>query len=259
MKTQSLNHLEMHVAHGCNLACESCSHYSGGHKGVVTREQAVDWMGDWCERVRPAVFKLLGGEPTLNRDLSEILLDAHAIWPESALHFSTNGFYVHRHPDLGATLGMVNAVVTLSVHSTDPAFMAKLQPNIDLMQRWQKEYGFTLYLGDGTTGWSRRYLGTGADIMPFEEKNPRASWQACSAKHYPQLYDGQLWKCAPMAYLNLTPNLHPAWDAYRQYQPLSPDCSDEELAAWLKREEEPTCAMCPTKLVAFQKPVPWKT
>lgn len=254
----ALDHLEMHVAHGCNLACESCSHYSGDHRGMVTRMEAAQWMNVWCLRITPGVFKLLGGEPTLNRDVCDIISDSAYFFPNSAIHFSTNGFYVHKYPSLGRVLGSVKAVVTLSVHSRDPAFLAKLQPNIYLMERLSKEFGFTLHIGDGTTGWSRRYLGEPGAILPFTENNPRASWQACSAKHYPQLYDGKLWKCAPMSYLNLTPNLHPAWDAYRQYEPLPPDCTDDELTAWLAREEETTCAMCPTALVPFQKPVPWK-
>jgi hypothetical protein len=254
----ALNHLEMHVAHACNLACESCSHYSHSHKGMVRRDEALDWMAAWAFMLEPKVFKLLGGEPTLNMELCDILIDARAMWPRAEIHFSTNAFFVHKHPDLGRVLGDIHASVTVSVHSHAPEYREKMDDNLHLLRDWQRIYGFTLWVGDGTTGWSRRHHGKPGAIMPFTEGNPRASWQACSAKHYPQLYDGKLWKCAPMAYLNLTPNLDPAWNPYRQYQPLSPDCTEDELAAWLKREEEPTCAMCPTRLEPFPKPMPFK-
>lgn len=40
-----IKHLEIHVAHICNLSCESCSHYSNqGHKGLVSLEEAEKWM-----------------------------------------------------------------------------------------------------------------------------------------------------------------------------------------------------------------------
>src|SRR5260221_8082020 len=37
--------LEMHVAHACNLTCESCSHFSNqGHKGTLSVDDSVQWM-----------------------------------------------------------------------------------------------------------------------------------------------------------------------------------------------------------------------
>lgn len=47
-----VKHLEIRVAHACNLRCESCSHYSDqGHKGVVSLEDAERWMRAWRARV----------------------------------------------------------------------------------------------------------------------------------------------------------------------------------------------------------------
>src|SRR4051794_20267283 len=50
-----LRNLELHVAHGCNLTCESCSHYSNqGHTGLVALADADAWMAGWSRRLEPA-------------------------------------------------------------------------------------------------------------------------------------------------------------------------------------------------------------
>jgi glycosyltransferase involved in cell wall biosynthesis len=39
-----VGNLEIHVAHACNLRCESCSHYTNqGHQGIVPVEEAERW------------------------------------------------------------------------------------------------------------------------------------------------------------------------------------------------------------------------
>ncbi len=60
--------LEYHVAHGCNLSCQQCSHYSDHHlAGVMpTVEQADADYSKWSHRLKPRRFALLGGEPLLN-------------------------------------------------------------------------------------------------------------------------------------------------------------------------------------------------
>lgn len=62
--------LEIHVAHACNLACESCSHYSNhGHKGLVSQ-------------------------------LTQFARISRQHWPLSTLRIVANGFFLHRHPEL---------------------------------------------------------------------------------------------------------------------------------------------------------------
>jgi hypothetical protein len=256
----SFGYLEMHVSHACNLKCESCSHFSSsGHRGVVSRATAKRWITPWKDRIKPAVFKLLGGEPTLNKDLADIITDSKEAWPNSAIHFSTNAFYIGRHPDLGSALGLANAVVTVSVHSQDPNYLEQVKPGIELLQQWEKEYGFKLYVGDGTKNWTRRHFGLGQTVKPFEG-DQRKSWEACGAKRYPQLYDGKIWKCATTAYIRLTKKSHPsissAWKPALDYTPLDPSSTDSDIEAWLKREDEPACQLCPTALVSFKKPAP---
>ena len=107
--------------------------------------------------------------------------------------------------------------------------------------------------------WTRRYLGFGADMLPFEDGRPRQSWEICPARNCKQLHDGKLWKCAPLAYLGLQKakyQLSSKWDPYLRYQPLEPTCTDAELDGFLAREDEASCAMCPAERRPFELPVP---
>ena len=100
-----LKNLELHVSHACNLACESCSHYSNHNlKGNLTLEEATEWMNLWNNRVAPQTFSLLGGEPTINPQLPEIIQLTRAKWKDSKILLVTNGFFLHRHPDLPKVL-----------------------------------------------------------------------------------------------------------------------------------------------------------
>lgn len=99
-------------------------------------------------------------------------------------------------------------------------------------------------------------------MEPFKDGQQRQSWERCPAKHYPQLFEGKIWKCAPLAYLKLQDakyRLSDSWKPYLQYRPLESNCTDEQLAEFFQREEESFCAMCPANPERFKLPVPFNT
>jgi rubredoxin len=96
-------------------------------------------------------------------------------------------------------------------------------------------------------------------MQPFEDGDPRASWDICPARHCKQLLDGRIWKCAPLAYLPMQKakyRLSEKWDTYLGYKPLEPDCSRAELRAFAALEDEAACGMCAAKKRLFELPVP---
>jgi mannose-6-phosphate isomerase-like protein (cupin superfamily) len=96
-------------------------------------------------------------------------------------------------------------------------------------------------------------------MQPYEDEAPELSWANCAARHTPQLHEGVLWKCAPLAYLGQQHRkfgLSDKWAPYLQYRPLTPDCSDEELADFLARGAESYCGMCPARPENFELPLP---
>ena len=58
---RSIEILEIHVAHGCNLSCESCSHFAGnGLQGLVSLEEAETWMSALEPAAAAQVLRTLG-------------------------------------------------------------------------------------------------------------------------------------------------------------------------------------------------------
>ena len=240
----------MHVAHGCNLACESCSHYSNqGHKGILTLEQAEAMIAAWHFRLRPQAFNLLGGEPTINPQLADFFSLAHQFWPDAHLKLITNGFFLHRHPQLPIILKKIpNSTICLSIHYDTEEYKEQLKPVFLLLNSWIEEHGIKVSVILSFKNWTRRYHGQGDHIKPFTDHDKRKSWENCPAKYCPQLFDGKIWKCAPLAYLKLQKEKYTIstdWAPYLSYQPIETDASDKELEAFLLREDEPYCRMCP--------------
>ena len=155
--------IELHVAHACNLTCESCSHYSNhAHKGILELAQAESWMREWSKRITLSQFNLLGGEPTMNPHLSEFVILARKYWPAAHIRIITNGFFLHRHPELPSTLSADgNASLALSVHHNEPAYIERLSPIFDLLAIWQRDHSTIVETWQSHQGWTRRYLGFG--------------------------------------------------------------------------------------------------
>jgi hypothetical protein len=256
--------LELHVSHACNLTCESCSHYSNhGHSGNLDLTQADDWMAGWSGRIQVKVFNLLGGEPTIHPRLSEFVPLVRRHWPAARICIVTNGFFLHRHSDLPSTLATVgNAELALSVHHDGAGYMERLRPVFDLLANWQRDYGTIVRTRPSQQVWTRRYLGFGSAMLPFEDGRPRQSWKICPARHCKQLHDGKLWKCAPLAYLGLQKakyDISGKWDTYLRYQPLEATCSDRELDEFLALEDETACSMCSAERRPFALPNPLRS
>src|SRR5271166_3363234 len=97
--------IEMHVTHACNLTCSGCSHFSNeGMTGRETPESFRASLEPWSKRLAPSHFLILGGEPTLNPDLSEIIGIARELLPDTNMMLVTNGWFLHKHKDLPSVL-----------------------------------------------------------------------------------------------------------------------------------------------------------
>jgi hypothetical protein len=258
---KNIRNLEIHLAHGCNLFCQGCSHYSNqGHKGVLSLAEAERWMGLWSRRLSPHTFSLLGGEPTLHHDLAGFVALARRHWPSARLRLVTNGFFLHRHPALPVVLqGDANACLYLSVHHDSPEYKKRLRPIRDLLKSWKRQYGIRVEVYSSFKNWTRRYHGSGSAMEPFKDGRWRQSWKQCPARNCPQLFEGSIWKCAPLAYLKLQDTkygLSDSWKPYLHYQPLAAGCSDSQLDEFFCREEETFCGMCPADPEKIKLPMP---
>lgn len=227
---------------------------------MVPLDEADRWMNLWNRRISPRTFSLLGGEPTIHPHLPEFLSLARRNWPGATLRLVTNGFLLYRHPTLPLVLkDDPNAYLSLSIHHDSLEYWEKLRPIMELLAGWVKRYGIRMICYNSHKNWTRRYKGVGSEMEPFEDGQPSHSWKNCPAKYCPQLFEGKIWKCGPLAYLNLQDakyHLPEKWKPYLQYQPLEPGCSDEELHEFFARKEESYCAMCAANPQLFELPIP---
>jgi hypothetical protein len=258
-----LSVLEVHVAFGCNLTCESCAHYSNhAHAGNIAPAELERQIALWNRKIVPRSFRLLGGEPTLNKDLLDLIRIARQGWPAgegTQLELITNGLRLERFPELPALLEQTDCRLVISIHHDAPDYMRAMAPVRRLVEGWQAIHTLRVAWRPSFKYWTRRYHGYGSAMKPFTDGDQRASWTNCPAKHCVQLLDGQLWKCPALAYLPMQHakyQLGAEWQPYLQYQALGPDAPLPEISAFLKREDEPVCQMCPARPPRFEKPNP---
>jgi len=253
----TISHIEWHVAHSCNLTCEGCAHFSNhGHKGIVTAAELAQWYSFWHKRINPLQIDLLGGEPLINKEIFDIIKLTRDMW-SSEVRLITNGLLLHKFPNLPKVLKDNDCVLVISKHGDNAEYNSKMSEIVDLTNRWVRTYGIKVEFVDSYTNWMKMYKGYGDNMMPFEDQDPETSWNNCIAgQDCFQLLDGNIYKCAPLAYLPLQQqqfNLSSKWDHYLTYKPLTPGATDQEIADFFNRKAESYCAMCPANPSKFIK------
>lgn len=170
---------DIHVSHACNFSCESCSHYSQYHfSGNLSLEAAESWHQRWSARPRPFRINLVGGEPATNPKMAEHVLLARKYWPRTERYLYTNGFLLHRHPHFPAAVQHVdNFVVKLSRHHDSPAYNDTFDGVVKLLESWKQQYGIGFAISDSASRWTRRYLDEGGRLVPFQDNDPKRSWE----------------------------------------------------------------------------------
>jgi hypothetical protein len=199
----------------------------------------------------------MGGEPTLNSKLTEIVKISIKLFPR--IEVVTNGLFLKHHPDLGIALSHASdwSKISISIHGDD--YPDILNDSIELAKQWQHHYGIRLEIRKYKFGsWTRRYTGHGTTMRPYQHGNPNLSFSICPAKQCFQLYDGKLWKCPIVAYLPMVVDrydeLRDPWTLGLSYKPLSINTSDIELESFIKRGPENICGLCPSQPQPFTPP-----
>lgn len=262
--------LDVHITHTCNERCAGCCHYCeyGLPKFFITPAEFRSWLAPWAPRIEPSTLVILGGEPTLHPQLCELLEIAAEYFPSGypdpiggpcPLCLLTNGTGLHRHPDLFQALIKHNIRLSISLHKPEAERTDQHRANLAAARLWQQQ-GVDLSITDYSDPvnkfrWRLTYTEYNGRPVPSNQGNPRLSWEKCSNKFCPQLFQGKLWKCPLLAYLPmLVERLGlQGYEPYLAYRPLAPDCSDEELQRFVSREDEEVCNLCPTQPVFLDR------
>lgn len=255
--------LEYHLAHGCNLSCQQCSHYSNFHvaEKLPTIDEADAEYSLWSHRLRPMRFAMLGGEPLLNPAIIQHIQLARQHWADSELMLVTNGFLLHRFPELPAVLRETRCRLEVSQHGTHEDYVQRFRSVKELVWRWRADFPrLKIRIRQSHEGWMRQYKVVDGKPMPFDS-DPVAAHQVCMQRTCTQLVNGCLAKCSALAYwskLETKARLEaiPEWQLFRDYQACSPESTDDELRTFIETKSIPQCALCPSKRTAFVHPNP---
>ncbi|XZE33830.1 radical SAM protein [Pirellulaceae bacterium SH501] len=257
--------LEFHAAHGCNLYCDQCSHYSNFHAGgIVSLAEARENFHAWKGRLAPALIAILGGEPTLNPELVGIIELARKSFPDAKGLFVTNGFFLDRHPDLPRVLLENGFRMDVSQHGNAPAYRKRFRGVRRQIRRWRAAHpGLRIHVRKSHRTWRQQYHVIDDKPMPFES-DPRGAWESCLQRSCTQLYKSHLWKCPAIAYHSIMARKlglenEPAWKLFRDYQACSPEATDEEVQRFFSTDEIPQCSLCPSMKLPFRHNNPMKT
>ncbi|MBS2015549.1 MAG: radical SAM protein [Deltaproteobacteria bacterium] len=92
--------VELHIVEHCNLRCAQCCNVS---PYLSERVMSVDDVAQTCARLRevtrPAVLKLMGGEPLLHPDLAGVLRAVRASGVAPRVRLFTNGLLLRSVPN----------------------------------------------------------------------------------------------------------------------------------------------------------------
>lgn len=263
MIKHSLPALEYHLAHGCNLSCQQCSHYSNHRLAgkLPTIEEANTEYSHWSHRLQPRRFALLGGEPLLNPAIVQHIQLARQHWANCELMLVTNGFFLYRFPELPIVLREKRCRLEVSQHGTHQEYVKRFRKVKELVWRWRAAFpGIQIRIRQSHRGWMRQYKVAGGKPTPFQS-NPDMAFKVCMQKTCTQLFDSHLWKCPALAYFaKLEDKLRlydiPEWQLFRDYKAISRNATDEEVRRFIETKSIPQCSLCPSKRTAFVHPNP---
>jgi hypothetical protein len=252
-----LENLEFHAAHACNLYCSQCSHYSNFHAGgIVSVEEAKANFDAWSGRLAPRRLAILGGEPTLNPSLVQIIEMARKAFPNAEGLLVTNGFFLDRHPSLPQVLIKNRFRMDVSQHGRAPEYMKRFREVRRQIRQWREANpGLQIKIRKSHRGWRQQYRVVDGNPMPFDS-DPRSAWNICLQRSCTQLYTSCLWKCPALAFHGIMSSKlklddEPAWQLFRDYQACPPTATDEQVRTFLATEEIQQCSLCPVKKIAF--------
>ena len=137
--------IEFHVAHDCNLTCEGCSHFSPtAARQNVTAENLASDLDASSTVLDPEYVHILGGEPLLNRSLSELIPLFRRFFPGAKIKLVTNGVLLLKAPShLYESLRVNGVGVAVSVYpavSLDiPAIQRRCEEYRVFLECWRQD------------------------------------------------------------------------------------------------------------------------
>lgn len=186
-----IHHLETHAADGCNLNCCGCLHFSNLYK----KDEFPNWkntikdlqyIAKYCEIFQ---FRILGGEPLLNPELSDFIEEVRKVLPNTDIAVISNGVLIPKmKPRLYQVMKKNNVGFNLTLY---PPTLKIKEAIYETLERYGVAYGSHEVQMDEFEKYIR--------LTP--EYDGKAH-EKCISRGILTLKDGKLYKCPTGIYIS---------------------------------------------------------
>lgn len=250
----------------CDLACPGCDRFiDQEHNWTEPYDAVTRNMTEWSKRLTPNNVTLIGGEPLIHPNISNIIAHTRKTWPEATIEIMTNGFMFTKREDfLEIMQANTPGLIGIAIHNREKTIRNILMNNIDKYifkkalwkqidhNTWEHN-GLRVQIYDMTrTGWYQYRRVVGGVLKPWRDNDPESSYKHCGVATFPIIYKNRLYKCPPISMLNTHATKYNLlededWKPYLEYQGLDIDCREDELNAFVDNitQHHKICGMCP--------------
>lgn len=265
MSKIDLKQLEIHISEICNLRCIGCTAFSD----YAIDHQFESWQDNrillerWSEKFNIHGVTIAGGEPLMHPELLDAIVDLRSIFPDAMINLVTNGTYIIKKSQVVRTLKEVgHSCLTVSDHEPDKNYSQKVKKFLLGMFDWKQsdirpdwlETDNQFYLELRPASHFITPLNGSYGQAKPHHSDPEKAFANCCFHDSLNYYQGKIYKCSPLQYLNrvLTDwgqQEDPDWQQYLDYRPLSLESSDQEIHEFFSHynRAEKYCSMCPSK------------
>ncbi len=186
-----IHHLEAHAADGCNLNCRGCLHFSNlfDRDAFPDLDSLLADVREIAEHCEIFQFRVLGGEPLLNKKLPGFLTELRRILPNSDLAVISNGILI---PKIDPELFRVMADNGIGFNLTLYPPTLKMKDQIEnILNTHHVPYGSHV----ARTDEFEKFM-----TLRKHETADHQAWHTCVPRGILTVRNGKLYKCPIAAY-----------------------------------------------------------
>ncbi len=174
--------LEVHLTDHCNLNCKGCSHFSNiSDEFFLDKNDFERDLKELCNKFKIYSIKLMGGEPLLHPEITEIVSICKNISPISQIDIISNGILLPSLQKDKLDYIKNNANIILSKY---PVNSDKFSQYLDLTDTANRQNRM-IYIRNSF----RKYINLNGN------SNIKNAYSKCIMKQCTTLYNGHLYNC----------------------------------------------------------------
>ena len=183
---------ELHIAEHCNLRCRDCCNISPLNPQKFMSVAEVDSICQFLkDNIKPDLFKIAGGEPTLHPEIDEIIKVIKRYKIANQVRVVSNGLLIHK---MSEYFWQEIDQLTISNYVSAPV----KQRTLDLIKEKARQYGFVTNI---------KYVEQFNEIFVKERftdpEEVRSIYDDCWMRHRCHIIrNGHFYKCTRAAYMD---------------------------------------------------------